>query len=85
VPVKWVGALIDDAVRTTLRPDRRTLDAAYNAAQTGTWGNSLRDDWAVIEAETDRNESFAKRAARLHSLVSALFQNGQIRDMRAYL
>jgi hypothetical protein len=35
-PVKSVIALIDDSVRTNLRPDRRTLDAACKAVQTGT-------------------------------------------------
>ena len=51
VPTKRMSAFINEAVRTKLRPDKRTLDAAYKAARMEAWRNTLCADWAVAETE----------------------------------
>ena len=51
VPAKKMSAFINEAVRTKLRPDKATLDAAYRAARMETWRNSMSEDWAVAETE----------------------------------
>jgi hypothetical protein len=51
VPAKKMSAFINEAVRTKLRPDKTTLNAAYKAAQMEAWRNTLTKDWAVTENE----------------------------------
>jgi len=51
VPAKRLSAFINDAVRTKLRPDEKTLDAAYKAARMEAWRNTLSRDWADTETE----------------------------------
>ena len=51
VPAKRLSAFINEAVRTKLLPDKRTLDAAYRAARKEMWRHSLSQDWAVTETE----------------------------------
>ena len=51
VPAKRMSAFINEAVRAKLRPDKRTLDAAYKAARVEAWRNALSKDWAVTETE----------------------------------
>ena len=51
VPAKKMSAFINEAVRVKLRPDKATLDAAYKAARTEAWRNTLSEDWAVAETE----------------------------------
>ncbi len=51
VPPKKLSAFINEAVKSRLRPDRKTLDAAYKAARLEAWRNPLSNDWAVTETE----------------------------------
>lgn len=51
VPTKRMSAFINEAVRTKLRPDPKALDAAYKAARTEAWRNTLSEDWVVAETE----------------------------------
>jgi len=51
VPVKRMSAFINEAVRTKLCPDKKTLDAAYKAARMEAWRNTLSKDWAATETE----------------------------------
>jgi hypothetical protein len=51
VPAKRMSAFINEAVRTKLHPDKRTLDAAYKAARREAWRNALSKDWVVAETE----------------------------------
>ncbi len=51
VPAKRMSAFINEAVRMKLRPDKKTLDAAYRAARTETWRNALSKEWRVTETE----------------------------------
>jgi hypothetical protein len=51
VPTKRMSAFINEAVRTKLRPDPKVLDAAYKAARTEAWRNTLSEDWVVAETE----------------------------------
>ena len=51
LPAKGISRFINDAVRARLRPDRRTLDAAYKAARKEAWRRELAEDWAVTEME----------------------------------
>jgi hypothetical protein len=51
VPAKRMSAFINEAVRTKLRPDKKTLDAGYQAARTEAWRKTLSEDWAVTETE----------------------------------
>jgi hypothetical protein len=51
VPAKKMSAFINEAVRTRLRPDKTTLNAAYKAARMEAWRNTLSEDWAVTETE----------------------------------
>jgi hypothetical protein len=51
VPPKRLSSFINEAVRTRLRPDEKTLDAAYKAAKLEAWRNPLSEDWAVTETE----------------------------------
>jgi len=51
VPAKKMSSFINEAVRTKLRPDKATLDAAYKAARLEAWRNTLSEDWAAAETE----------------------------------
>jgi hypothetical protein len=51
LPPKRISAFIADAVRSKLRPDRKTLDAAYKAASRESWRAVLARDWRATEAE----------------------------------
>ena len=51
VPPKRMSAFINEAVRTKLYPDKKTLNAAYKASRTEAWRNTLCEDWAVAETE----------------------------------
>ncbi|MFH1573853.1 MAG: hypothetical protein ABIG68_07695 [Acidobacteriota bacterium] len=51
VPAKKMSAFINEAVRMKLRPDKTTLDAAYETARMEAWRNTLSEDWAVTETE----------------------------------
>ena len=51
VPAKKMSAFINEAVRTKLRPDKTTLNAAYKAARMEAWRNTLTKDWAVTDTE----------------------------------
>jgi hypothetical protein len=51
VPAKKMSAFINEAVRTKLRPDKTILNAAYKAARTEAWRNTLSEDWAGTETE----------------------------------
>jgi hypothetical protein len=51
VPAKKMSAFINEAVRARLRPDKKTLDAAYKAARREAWRNAMSENWAVTETE----------------------------------
>lgn len=51
LPPKRISAFIADAVRAKLRPDRKTLDAAYKAASRESWRTGLARDWKVTDGE----------------------------------
>lgn len=51
VPPKRMSAFINEAVRARLHPDKKTLDAAYQAARLEAWRNALAKDWALAETE----------------------------------
>ena len=51
VPAKRMSAFINEAVHLKLRPDKKTLDAAYRTARMEGWRKSLSEDWAVSETE----------------------------------
>jgi len=51
LPPKRISAFINDAVRARLFPDRRELDAAYQAARRERWRRRLAEDWGATETE----------------------------------
>lgn len=51
IPPKKMSSFINAAVRDKLFPDKKTLDAAYQAASREGWRQELADDWAVTESE----------------------------------
>jgi hypothetical protein len=51
LPPKRISAFIEEAVRAKLGPDRRTLDAAYQAAASESWRRDLGDEWSPTEVE----------------------------------
>ncbi len=51
LPPKGISAFINEAVRARLAPDRRSLDAAYQAASREPWRRELSDDWSATEGE----------------------------------
>jgi hypothetical protein len=51
LPPKRISAFIEEAVRAKLRPDRKTLDAAYKAAAREPWRARLAGDWSPTEVE----------------------------------
>jgi hypothetical protein len=46
-----MSAFITEAVKARLRPDRRTLDAAYQAARNERWRREVARDWSTTETE----------------------------------
>ena len=51
VPAKRMSAFINEAVRTRLCPDQKTLNAAYKAARLESWRNTVSADWSATETE----------------------------------
>ena len=51
LPAKGISSFINKAVRARIRPDRRTLDAAYRAASRERWRRTLDREWRVTETE----------------------------------
>ncbi len=51
LPPKGISAFIEEAVKSRLRPDKKVLDAAYEAARRERWRRDLADDWGVTEVE----------------------------------
>jgi Arc/MetJ family transcription regulator len=51
LPAKGISSFINKAVRARIRPDRRTLDAAYRAASKERWRRTLDHEWRVTETE----------------------------------
>ena len=51
LPPKRISAFITAAVRARLRPDQRTLDAAYRAANQETFRHELAADWDAVDTE----------------------------------
>lgn len=49
VPPKKLSAFIAEAVRAKLRPDARTLNAAYQSASKEQWRAGLAEDWKHID------------------------------------
>jgi len=48
---KKMSAFITEAVKARLRPDRRMLDAAYQAARRERWRRQVAQDWSPTESE----------------------------------
>ena len=48
---KKMSAFITEAVKAKLRPDPRTLHAAYKAARKERWRKEVARDWSPIEIE----------------------------------
>ena len=51
LPPKGISSFINKAVRARIRPDRRTLDAAYRAASSEGWRRRMRQEWRSTETE----------------------------------
>ena len=51
IPPRGISAFIEKAVRDRMRPDRKTLDAAYAAARKERWRSDLARDWEATELE----------------------------------
>ena len=51
LPPKGISSFINKAVRARIRPDRRTLDAAYRAASREAWRRRMRGEWRSTETE----------------------------------
>jgi len=51
LPPKGISSFIEKAVRARLRPDRRTLDAAYRAASKERWRREAAREWQATETE----------------------------------
>ena len=51
IPVRGISGFIEDAVQQRLRPDRKSLDAAYAAARGEAWRRGLAEDWEAAELE----------------------------------
>jgi len=49
LPPKGISAFIEKAVRARIKPDRRTLDAAYRAARKERWRREVVSDWRTTE------------------------------------
>lgn len=48
---KRMSAFITEAVKAKLRPEPRTLDAAYKAARRERWRKEVARDWSSTEIE----------------------------------
>ena len=51
IPPRGISAFIEGAVRSCLRPDRKSLEAAYAAASREAWRAELEEDWEPTEVE----------------------------------
>jgi hypothetical protein len=51
LPPKKISSFINEAVRARLRPDKRTLDAAYQAAKKDRARAEVAEDWRDTEVE----------------------------------
>jgi len=51
LPAKGISSFINKAVRARIRPDRRTLDAAYRAASRESWRRRMQREWRSTETE----------------------------------
>jgi hypothetical protein len=51
VPTKMLSAFISEVVRAKLRPDAKSLNAAYQAASKEQWRNSFNDEWKHSDDE----------------------------------
>jgi Arc/MetJ family transcription regulator len=51
LPPRKISAFINEAVRARLRPDTRTLDAAYKAAKLERSHAEVAEDWRHLEVE----------------------------------
>ena len=51
IPPRGISAFIEGAVQQRLRPDRKSLDAAYAAARAEAWRRDLDSEWAATEVE----------------------------------
>ncbi len=51
LPPKRISAFINEAVRARLFPDRKALDAAYQAAARERWRRQVAEDWKATETE----------------------------------
>jgi Arc/MetJ family transcription regulator len=51
LPPKGISSFINKAVRARIRPDRRTLDAAYRAARRESWRRTMQREWRSTETE----------------------------------
>ena len=51
LPPKKISAFVAEAVRARLRPDKRTLDAAYQAAANDRAHAEVSEDWRSTEVE----------------------------------
>lgn len=52
LPPKGISAFISAAIKAHMRPDRKTLDAAYRAASRESWRSRLAHDWARTESRS---------------------------------
>lgn len=52
LPPMGISAFIGKAIEARLRPDRKTLDAAYRAASREPWRSRLAHDWARTESRS---------------------------------
>ncbi len=51
IPRRGISGFIEAAVRNCLRPDRKSLEAAYAAASREPWREELEKDWEPTEVE----------------------------------
>jgi hypothetical protein len=51
LPAKGISRFINDAIRARLRPSRKALDNAYQAAAQELWRKAESRDWAVTDVE----------------------------------
>lgn len=51
LPPRRISAFISEAVRSRLRPDRKSLEAAYRAAARESWRRGVALDWKATEGE----------------------------------
>jgi hypothetical protein len=51
IPPRGISAFIEGAVRSCLRPDRKSLEASYAAASKEAWRDGLEKDWEPTDLE----------------------------------